>query len=563
MFGRVCWGLWDNRWEYNGVSVDLKPFLDDLRRGQRWYAEPHMKCTIQEGSQEILVSGTFRHVNCIRVSSSPQGFPNFRCEACSSIPKERDFCMRVYRSKISKFKRGNRNSGGGRRLGYFGVSEIMRVAQTSKLDVRALRSELWRVKATVATLSVRVKCLRESSIEFCNRGDLKSFCRNIVHAHKMGKFEGKESLWDFLTDIVKNVGKEDPRGKRYSEATKVMFETIKLWGGPRLHHFLSLNMGGPSLDTTKRDTRKALKYKVGENEGVFQHLAVVYKSAMNLASIPLGTVPTMLAEDETVVKRSVRWVARDDVLLGFCGPIDNHNCISDYIVEVGSGVTGYESIVNSFKSNVRAHYARVLIVNPLHARLPRLVAVIQLTCNRFDSKDVQNQWEKVRVLWSKHLSAVLGPLIGHSSDGDARRRKLMLEDFTSSRGNWFRVPWDGWYFSARILHNNDVYGLHDQDFVHNGKKLVNPLDLPSRHLILGNENATLNHIYLVYHSFSVDRHGLQEGDIKREDRQNWTAAQRLASRKVQLCLQQLKQNPTIGRRELKVQSCIYKLLRHI
>ena len=72
---------------------------------------------------------------------------------------------------------------------------------------------------------------------------------------------------------------------------------------------------------------------------------------------------------------------------------------------------------------------------------------------------------------------------------------------------------------------------------------MNPLDLPSRHLILGNENATLNHVYLVYHSFSIDRHGLQDGDIKREDRQNWRAAQRLASRKVQLCLQQLQQNP--------------------
>ena len=244
---------------------------------------------------------------------------------------------------------------------------------------------------------------------------------------------------------------------------------------------------------------------------------------MNLASIPLGTVPTMLVEDETVVKQSIRWIARDDVLLGFCGPIDNHKCISDYIVEVGFGVTGYESIVNSFKSSVRAHYARVLIVNPLHARLPRLFAVIQLTCNRFDSKDVRNQWKKVRVLWGKHLSVVLGPLIGHSSDGDARQRKLMLEDFTSSGGNQFRIPWDGWYFSARILQNNDVYGLHDQDFVHNGKKLVNPLDLSSRHLIFGNENATLNHVYLVYHSFSADRHGLQDGDIKHEDRQNWTA----------------------------------------
>ena len=152
-----------------------------------------------------------------------------------------------------------------------------------------------------------------------------------------------------------------------------------------------------------------------------------------------------------MAKQSVRWVARDDVLLGFCSPIDNHKCFSDYIVEVGFGVTGFESIVNLFKSNVCAHYARVLIINPLHARLPRLVAIIQLTCNRFDSKDMQNQWEKVRVLWGKHLSAVLGPLIGHSSDGDARRRKLMLEDFTSLGGNRFRIPWDGWYFSACIL----------------------------------------------------------------------------------------------------------------
>ena len=84
-----------------------------------------------------------------------------------------------------------------------------------------------------------------------------------------------------------------------------------------------------------------------------------------------------------------------------------------------------------------------------------------------------------------------------------------------------------------------------------GKKTCKSFGLPSRHLILDNENATLNHIYLVYHSFSVDKHGLQEGDIQREDRQNWTAAQRLASRKVQLCLQQLQQNPTHRNERIK------------
>ena len=89
----------------------------------------------------------------------------------------------------------------------------------------------------------------------------------------------------------------------------------------------------------------------------------------------------------------------------------------------------------------------------------------------------------------------------------------------------FDLPFHG------ALENSNVYGLHDQDFVHNGKKLVNPLDSPTRHLILGKEHESLTHIYLAYTSFSVDQHGLREGDIKREDRQNWTAVQSLASTK--------------------------------
>lgn len=41
---------------------------------------------------------------------------------------------------------------------------------------------------------------------------------------------------------------------------------------------------------------------------------------------------------------------------------------------------------------------------------------------------------------------------------------------------------------------------------------------------------------IVYDLFRVHRHGLNEGDWKREDRQNWAGAQRLASRQVQNCL---------------------------
>ena len=54
--------------------------------------------------------------------------------------------------------------------------------------------------------------------------------------------------------------------------------------------------------------------------------------------------------------------------------------------------------------------------------------------------------------------------------------------------------------------------------------------------MLGNDLVTLNHVALVYQSFKVDDHGLQEGDIKRKDRRNWRSAQRIAGRKVQNCL---------------------------
>ena len=145
---------------------------------------------------------------------------------------------------------------------------------------------------------------------------------------------------------------------------------------------------------------------------------------MEMANIPFGKVSSMVTEDETVVEKVVRWIARDNTLVGFCGVAENHHCISNFVVNVGFEIEGYENIVQVFKMNIRAHFAWVLIVNPLHPRLPRLVILIQLNCNSFDAAFVRNQWEKVKALWSIHLLDVLGPLIGHASDGDAHKEKI-------------------------------------------------------------------------------------------------------------------------------------------
>jgi hypothetical protein len=65
--------------------------------------------------------------------------------------------------------------------------------------------------------------------------------------------------------------------------------------------------------------------------------------------------------------------------------------------------------------------------------------------------------------------------VGHASDGDSRRRQLMLADYQRNDGIRLDVGWEGWVFTASLDSCGNAKGLHDQDYIHNGKKLINPL----------------------------------------------------------------------------------------
>jgi hypothetical protein len=84
-----------------------------------------------------------------------------------------------------------------------------------------------------------------------------------------------------------------------------------------------------------------------------------------------------------------------------------------------------------------------------------------------------------------------------------------------------------------------VYGIHSQDPIHNGKKLLNALDVSSRVLVLGNYQAHFNDVHAVYNKFPFAEHGLRQNDVLRTDRQNWAAGQRVLFRRVRSCLGQL------------------------
>ena len=112
----------------------------------------------------------------------------------------------------------------------------------------------------------------------------------------------------------------------------------------------------------------------------------------------------------------------------------------------------------------------------------------------------------------------------------------MLADYKSLEGRRLRENWEGWIFSSAINDAAEATGLHNQDYIHNGKKLINPLDSNIRTLRLGGNLALHQHICQVFNRFTVDEHGLLQEDYDKKDRQNWAGAQRLCSQKVRKLL---------------------------
>ncbi|KAL3693162.1 hypothetical protein R1sor_006813 [Riccia sorocarpa] len=51
-------------------------------------------------------------------------------------------------------------------------------------------------------------------------------------------------------------------------------------------------------------------------------------------------------------------------------------------------------------------------------------------------------------MWDENCQLSVGPIIGHASDGDSRRTKLMLEDYLSNEGDKWCIGWGGWVFSG-------------------------------------------------------------------------------------------------------------------
>jgi hypothetical protein len=528
---RRCHGFYQDTFTYGQTTYDISGLKQDLHPGGVWYAEPFYARTVMIGGETVRIDGTFRHVDCEGVN----------CSKCVTIPREEDFRNRVRREGAADIPRGERVAQQGIKLEYLNRTELI---ETSRFWYEA-----WKTADTSAYfLNIKVLNLQKVKVSISDKlqialsaDSLPELAEVMRRASDLGAFKQRQPLLDFLMDVGKNlttvaVHEGKKQGKRYSESSKLIYETAWKFGGPLVHNFLSLNLEGPVLNTSKRLYRQEAFFYTGR---IDEHVGLWMQAIYTRVKEELGhtgPVPFELSEDEAKAVPLATWNRRTNELEGFCGlktekPKD-HSCNFDTLVHADS----YESITSAFAKYKVGEMIRLIVANPLVKGFPRLVYAILCTCNAFDHKQIESDHQRLILIHEKYLGDTIGPLVAHASDGDSRRRKLQLESI--ARGTYgldhvsFTMP-------------AELTGLlRDQNFFHCGKKWRNVLLSAVRMIRWGETLATRNHLRLVFAHFDKSGHGLNETDIDVRDVQNVPAVQRLALVRVRTCLSTIQEGFT-------------------
>ena len=416
----MCHGFFLERYEYNvgnnKVTLNPKLLIDDTKPGEdnnniSWYPEPHYSFVkiYKESSQEM--TGTFRSSQCLRCADAGT-FRNDMCSACEGVPKLPSFKKRLLLQTEKNGPDGIRDNTTIRN-DFLSPTEMQRKLKVQKEKLDEKDSKLFFLKSKNLRLRMRKRTLEEKLTEFARHGSMKAICHNLEKAADNGDLKDRNTLAGILQTVSRNFHVEK-NGRRYQSSFKLFVEVLLLWGGPRIETFVAINLCGPEIHSMYHWRKQHLvNLDGGLEESNFKVLGKVYSEAMR--NLNIKHVPVLAAEDETAILGQISYSEGNDELLGFCGVSGaDHKCLDLFTVVIGDGEQGYNTIVNAFNEYKIASFARAIILNPLHPKLPRIPILIMPTCNRFNHEFVFRhhefvfrQWQTVEHLYEQELQEIV------------------------------------------------------------------------------------------------------------------------------------------------------------
>jgi hypothetical protein len=547
---QLCWGYHERIVTYGLSRYDVALIIARDLTNDDFVTELHTTFPYQRtsNSEPYVVRGCIRHRQCERyaLDSSGSGPRLLSCSLCLAIPNVNSFRMLARREQYRVRAPDDPPFVPSSSINFrhMPLAEIVPLARDINARRRDALFQNMQLRRKLVAARARARTLAEKLGEMSARGEIKQLFDYILRCERAGKFEERKVLFDFISDMLRSLALTDAdtgrrsNNMRWSSSTLRVFACIKLLGGPKLNRFFAATLEAPSASTISRTLAQTkLHLPVGPDAGVFKQIGEVYGELKRLLGIT-GPVPFELSEDETGVQVGATLCARTNTIRDFCGAIGvNHCCDESCSVFIGGREVAYEQIVQAFKTRKRSTSMRLLVVNPIHPELPKFAISAHGTCNGFSAAFIANSWRGVRELSAQHLEGPLGPLIGHASDGDARRFHNQLAEMSSpppagshayaldAEGFTLHGLWDGQ--DARTIHL-----IHSQDPRHNLAKLYSHCAVPSRVLHYGTFVASHPLLVSVLHA-ARDRgepiQGVTESDLARKDRQVRRAQQRPAS----------------------------------
>ena len=405
-------------------------------------------------------------------------------------------------------------------------------------------------------------------MEHARRQDITRLTEKLKEMKDSGVYAGKRDMaLTVATDLISNLSKE-PKGKRYSAAARAWMGVLRAATGTAKYNIATASLGLAHESTARAWNRGDGKvvFNCQATESDFELLAQLYTGLMSTHNIEPGTVLVSFAEDETALIPKAEYDATTRTLVGFCGTkcarecvtakeckgigcLDGHACVANHDVLIHDGDDAYADLTKQHKRAQTGTYGRVVMIRPHDANLPPFPCLWTATCNRFTCNEyVLPQWDTLHKLWDKHLRTVVGPIIDHASDGDARRRKAMLL-YSHLQGvpvalRYTLTDCEGFVFTGKFKDNRRhclpvLYSC--QDWIHNGKKIVQCFVRACMALELGPHTAHIGLLHALFGAFAPHEHGLRITDLDRigYNAMDWDSAQRLFSQQALQCLTQL------------------------
>ena len=258
---------------------------------------------------------------------------------------------------------------------------LLKLGET-KEQLECCRSQVFLLSSALACAKQRANSLKIKLRNFPGEVTSVQLVITSPKAYKEGKLKEKAGLVNILDTISQKLCKKK-KGKRYRATSKDFYEVLLTMGGHRLCDFVSQNLDGPHVHSAmvwRNDN--AMTYVLGGHTENIETIATLYKNAkerMSLSNIP---VPYIKAEDETAIIPRPEYKSDTDEVWGFCGRKGpDYICEESFIVSVGDDDGTYQQLLNAFQNCQVATHARVIMINPLLRKLPK-VLLLQANCNR-------------------------------------------------------------------------------------------------------------------------------------------------------------------------------------